>query len=136
MKSSDRRAEQERAEATLATIDAALEAGQAGDHDERARELGELALTLRAGVPEPSASFAADLEERVWAGFEEEEQTTRTRARRLRSMRRPGTGAPRRRLTRDASAALATVLVGLVAVGALLADGGAAVDGIDGGAAG
>ena len=65
MKSSDRRA-LDQADATLAAIDAALETGHVrGEGDERERELGLLALTLRGGAPEPSTPFAADLERRV-----------------------------------------------------------------------
>ncbi len=69
MKSSDRhRAERDRADATLATVDAALASGLV-DGDERAGQLGQLALAPRAGAPEPSAAFEAKLEREFGAGF-------------------------------------------------------------------
>lgn len=124
MKSSERRAEHERAEATLATIDAALEAGRAGEEGDRERELGQLALTLRAGAPQPSASFAADLEERVWAGFSEAEND-RSSARRRARGRWHGPMTPEGvRISRPALGTLAVTLLALVAVGGVLSSGG------------
>jgi hypothetical protein len=125
VKSSERREERERAEATLAIVDAALEAGHPiGERDDRERELGQIALTLRAGAPQPSAGFAADLEERVWAGFEEDRpEGSASSDRRERSSRRP---AKRwlRPLDRTAAGAVAAAAVALVVAGGLLSAGG------------
>lgn len=125
MKSSERREERERAEATLAIVDAALEAGHPiGERDDRERELGQIALTLRAGAPQPSAGFAADLEERVWAGFEEDRpEGSASSDRRERSSRRP---AKRwlRPLDRTAAGAVAAAAVALVVAVGLLSAGG------------
>ena len=125
MKSSERREERERAEATLATVDAALEAGHPiGERDDRERELGQIALTLRAGAPQPSAGFPADLEERVWAGFEEDRpEPSASSDRRERSSRRP---AKRwlRPLDRTAAGAVAAAAVALVVAVGLLSAGG------------
>jgi len=138
VRSSDRREERERAEATLATVDAALEARSASEDGEHERELGQLALVLRSGAPEPSATFAAALEERVWAGFAED--------------RRAPTDAPTHRkgparrwplsLNPVAAGATATVILGLVVAAGVLNSGDrGSPDGIvgvrgDGGGAG
>ena len=121
MKSSERREEQERAEATLGTVDAALEAGRlSGGEDGRERELGQLALTLRAGAPEPSASFAAELEERVWAGFAEKRPAhAGSSDRGPRGWRRPRKMWPLS-LDRTAAGAMAAVVLALVVAGGLL----------------
>jgi hypothetical protein len=50
---------------TLELIDDALASGRARAEDAEARELEELALTLRADAPEPDPEFAAELEQCV-----------------------------------------------------------------------
>ena len=120
MKSSERREEQEGAEATLTMVDAALETGHPlGNEDDRERELGRLALTLRAGAPEPSASFAADLEERVWAGFSGRPPEGEASGRAPRASRRTAKRWPIS-LDRTAVGAMAALALGLVVVGGLL----------------
>ena len=93
MKSSDRREERAQAEGTLATVDRALASGSPSADDDRERELGQLALALGAGAPEPRADFAAGLEARVADGFDERRpddsaQTPRPITRPRRSKRR------------------------------------------------
>ena len=56
-------------ERDLAAVDAALATGAATDGDERARELQELALLLRADAATPDSAFVERLGERVAAGF-------------------------------------------------------------------
>jgi Domain of unknown function (DUF4349) len=53
----------------LTAIDDALDTGVAADEDPLTRELQELALTLRADAPEPTAEFRERMERRVEAGF-------------------------------------------------------------------
>ena len=121
MKSSDRhRGKQDRAHATLATVDAALDSGLADGGDAWERQLGRLALTLRAGAPEPSAAFEAKLERELGAGFASKRAngaasaTRGTRARRRR-------GAKLGRFDRRALGALAVALLALAVGGGLLA---------------
>lgn len=130
MKSSDR-AERERAEDTLVTIDVALEAGAPTGEDERGRELGLLALDLRAGAPEPSTPFAADLERRVESGFAAERSNGSSAApRRSRARARRADGGAI--LDRRALGAFAAVLAALVLGGGVLAS----VGGLSGGGGG
>ncbi len=121
MKRSDRlRAEQDRADATLATVDAALDSGQAEGEDERERQLGRLALTLRAGAPEPSVAFEAKLERDLEARFGAKQAngtvpgSPRAGARRRRAA---GIGAVDRR----ALGAIAVAVLALAVGGGLLA---------------
>jgi hypothetical protein len=53
----------------LAAIDDALETGAADHHDPLTRELQELALALRADVPEADPGFQRELRGRVESGF-------------------------------------------------------------------
>jgi Domain of unknown function (DUF4349) len=53
----------------LTAIDDALDTGVAGDEDPLTRELQELALTLRADAPQPTAEFRERMDRRVDAGF-------------------------------------------------------------------
>jgi hypothetical protein len=53
----------------LTAIDDALDTGVAADEDPLTRELQELALTLRADSPQPTAEFSARMDRRVEAGF-------------------------------------------------------------------
>jgi hypothetical protein len=130
VKSSDRRMERERVEATLAAVDAALASGRAASHDERERELGQLALTLHAGAPEPPASFAAELDARVAAGFAPNGDMSSAGRRpswtdRMRAPARTRTaaagGAPGPRIGRPALGVLAAVLLVVIGSGTLLA---------------
>ncbi|MBA3421308.1 MAG: DUF4349 domain-containing protein [Thermoleophilaceae bacterium] len=123
MKSSDRRrAEQDRSDETLATVDAALDSGlaDADADDERERQLGRLALTLRTGAPEPSAAFEAKLEQELGASFASKRADGAASASR-------GGRAPRRRggrigrLDRRALGAFAVALLALAVGGGLLA---------------
>jgi hypothetical protein len=54
----------------LTAIDDALDTGVAADEDPLTRELQELALTLRADSPEPTAEFRERMDRRVEAGFQ------------------------------------------------------------------
>jgi hypothetical protein len=53
----------------LTAIDDALDTGVAADEDPLTRELQELALTLRAESPEPTAEFRQRMDRRVETGF-------------------------------------------------------------------
>jgi hypothetical protein len=53
----------------LTAIDDALDTGVAADEDPLTRELQELALTLRADSPQPTAEFRKRMDRRVEAGF-------------------------------------------------------------------
>jgi Domain of unknown function (DUF4349) len=53
----------------LTAIDDALDTGVAADEDPLTRELQELALTLRADAPEPTAEFRQRMDRRVEKGF-------------------------------------------------------------------
>jgi hypothetical protein len=128
VKSSERREVRRSAEATLTTVDAALATERVAEGDERERELGRLALALREGAPEPSASFAVELDRHLEAGFAREPAAGGTTARRGRERRsqpsRPGL------FDRPALAALAVALLALVLGGGTLASlGGLAGDG-------
>jgi hypothetical protein len=64
----------------LAAIEAALASGKATNDDPLTRELGELALALRAESPVSDPAFADRLGERVRAGFPPEPGSARARA--------------------------------------------------------
>jgi hypothetical protein len=138
VKSSDRRrAEQARADATLATVDAALDSGLVDGDDERDRELGRLALTLRTGAPEPSAAFEARLERELGAGFASKRADGAASAGRG----RPARGARRRGariggFDRRVVGALAVALLALAVGGGLLATVGGAIGGLSAGGGG
>lgn len=121
MKSSDRRrAEQDRAGATLATVDAALDSGLVDGDDERERQLGRLAVTLRAGAPEPSAAFEAKLERELEAGFEPKRANGAAAGPR-RGRARRGLAARIGGFDRRALGAFAVALLALAVGGSLLA---------------
>jgi hypothetical protein len=65
-------------ERDLAAIDDALAAGSARHDDPAVRELQELALALRADVPEPDAAFASELGERARTGFPRVKESARS----------------------------------------------------------
>ena len=67
----------------LTAIDDALDTGVAADDDPLTRELQELALTLRAEVPEPAPEFREQLRARVEAGFPKPARTKRASGRRF-----------------------------------------------------
>jgi len=93
-------------ERDLDAIDTALSTGAADHDDPLARELQELALALRADVPEPRHDFSRELGERARAGF------PRERRRRLPSLPK---------LTPlGVAGAMASVLIALVVATALL----------------
>src|SRR3954447_26785721 len=56
-------------ETDLAYIEAALAEGRVTAGEPRERELQELALALKADSPQPRPAFAAELDQRVAAGF-------------------------------------------------------------------
>jgi hypothetical protein len=64
----------------LGAVEAALASGRARNDDPLSRELGELALALRAESPVPDPAFADRLGERVRAGFPPEPGSARARA--------------------------------------------------------
>jgi hypothetical protein len=64
----------------LAAVEAALASGKAANDDPLTRELGELALALRAESPAPDPAFGDRLGERVRAGFPPEPGSPRARA--------------------------------------------------------
>jgi Domain of unknown function (DUF4349) len=104
-------------ERDLRAVDAALAEG-AADHDEPlVRELQELALALRADAPVADAEFAAELDERVRAGFPPEPGSLRGRAAAARARLRHALGPmpPPRRLV-QAGAAVVTVVAAVVAL--------------------
>jgi hypothetical protein len=68
-------------ERDLGAVDAALSGAGASHPDSAARELQELALTLRADSPAPDPSFTRELGARVEAGFTQERGSRRWRAR-------------------------------------------------------
>jgi hypothetical protein len=68
-------------ERDLRAVDAALSGAGASHPDSAARELQELALTLRADSPVPDPSFTRELGGRVEAGFTQEGGSRRWRAR-------------------------------------------------------
>ena len=87
-----------RVEVALAVTDRSLEAGEPTGSDGGERELGQLALTLRAGSPAPSERFEAELERMVRSGFAAPENGTaypngRSRRAAPRASDRPDTGA-------------------------------------------
>ena len=91
----------------LNTIEAALREGRPTAVDAEARELQELALLLESDVEHPDPAFAAELGERVEAGFPRERR------------RLPALRLPRVRLGRlhaAAGVAVAAVLAGVVVV--------------------
>jgi hypothetical protein len=106
----------------LTAIDDALDTGVAADEDPLTRELQELALTLRADSPEPTAEFRERMDRRVKGGFP---NATRS-------------SSPwRQRLLQPAAAAGMTavaVLVIAVAAGGLSGSSGSDEDGGGGGA--
>jgi Domain of unknown function (DUF4349) len=107
-------------ERDLRAVDAALAGGAAGHDDPQVRELQELALALLEDTPVADAAFAAELDERVRAGFPPEPGSLRARGAGARSSLRDAVGrlpSPRRML--PAAAALVTVVaivVGLSSV--------------------
>jgi hypothetical protein len=108
----------------LTAIDDALDTGVAADEDPLTRELQELALTLQADAPQPTAQFRARMDRRVEAGFPKQM-----------SKARPNW---RRRLLQPAAAAgmtAAAVLVIAVAAGGLSGSSGSGDDGGGGGVA-
>jgi Domain of unknown function (DUF4349) len=68
------------ADRDLAAVEAALASGQAVNDDPLTRELGELALALRAESPVPDPAFGDRLGEGVRAGFPPEPGSARARA--------------------------------------------------------
>ncbi|MDQ3647948.1 MAG: DUF4349 domain-containing protein [Actinomycetota bacterium] len=100
-------------ESDLAVLEAALRDGRAGAPDPAERELQELALALQADSPEPQPEFAAELSERVRAGFPRSGPTHRA-GELFERLRRP------RRLL-PALAVAATLLIALAVVLPLLA---------------
>jgi len=106
----------------LPSLDSALASGHApAVTDERERELGALALELRAGAPEPSREFVAQLDERVASHFADATDNGASTVPGRNRGRRPATvGMPRR----QAAGALATVLLALLVGGGLLAGAG------------
>ena len=108
----------------LTAIDDALDTGVATDEDPLTRELQELALTLRADAPEPTAEFRQRMDRRVKGGFP-----------------RPAGSKPpwQRRLLQPAAAVGMTglaVLVIAVAAGGLSGSDGTDENGSGGGGAG
>jgi hypothetical protein len=71
----------------LTAIDDALDTGVAADEDPLTRELQELALTLRADSPQPTAEFRERMDRRVEAGFPK--QMSKARATRQRRLLKP-----------------------------------------------
>ena len=61
----------------LTAIDDALDTGVAADDDPLTRELQELALTLRADGPQPTAEFRERMDRRVEAGFPKPKKQSR-----------------------------------------------------------
>ena len=61
----------------LTAIDDALDTGVAADDDPLTRELQELALTLRADEPQPTAEFRERMDRRVEAGFPKPKKQSR-----------------------------------------------------------
>lgn len=129
MKSSDRRrGEQDGANATLAAVHVALDSGRADGDSERDRQLGRLALILRAGAPAPSAAFETQLERDLEAGFDPKRANGPAAAPRRSGARRrhaAGIGGFDRRLLGVFPVALLALAVG----GGLLATVGVLVDG-------
>jgi hypothetical protein len=95
-------------ERDLAAVDAALSAGVATHDDPLARELQELALVLRAEVPEPNPAFAGRLAARAEQGFPREPAAVR----RARRSARPWRGL----LAPLAGTALVAALIGAIAL--------------------
>ena len=99
-------------EEALAAVETALERGTVTEVDPDARERQELALLLRELSSAPGARFAAELDERVAAGFPRRARRVAAPRTRLRAL---GTMLPRR-ASAPVLAAAAAVLVA-VAVG-------------------
>ncbi|MGI8945704.1 MAG: DUF4349 domain-containing protein [Thermoleophilaceae bacterium] len=110
-------------EADLRAVDEALESGASGSDDPAARELQELALAVRAQSPRPADGFAAELGDRVRAGF--------PRARRLPRPSLPSL-PPLRRPPLPVLAGVASVLAALAVVLSLGGDEGASLSGGEG----
>jgi hypothetical protein len=113
-------------ERELAALDTALATGVARDEDPRARELQELALSLRADSATPDPAFAERLGERVLAGFPPEPGSARARAQAAGSFlhqppRRAAAGA--RRLA-PAVAVVGLILLPIVLAATLAGPGG------------
>ena len=87
----------------LTAIDDALDTGRAGEDDPLARELQELALTLRADSPEPAPAYSESLDRRVQQGFP----------------RRSGSKPPWWRPLLQPAAAVLLIAVAVAAVGLL-----------------
>jgi hypothetical protein len=94
----------------LNAVDEALASGRADAPDPTARELQEIALTLRADAPEADPAFAARLDERVARRF--------ARARQARRF------LPSRRLALAGAAGLVTVVAAAGAVAGISGGGG------------
>jgi Domain of unknown function (DUF4349) len=118
-------------ERELRAVDVALSEGVAAHADPSARDLQELALTLRADAPRPEAAFAQEMRTRVEAGF--------ARADGSRARRSAALLSPRRLPPIDLTAlggAVAALLLVVVVVFAVSSDGGGGDDAEDGGGGG
>jgi Domain of unknown function (DUF4349) len=107
-------------ERDLRAVDEALAAGTATHDDPLARELQDLALALRAEAAQPDEEFAAELGERMEAGFPAPPGSVRARVDGARAwMRELRRDMPPPRRMLPAAAALVTVVVIGIAVASL-----------------